>query len=249
LSKFIAESISSKNALSSATLAKSLPVNVLIIGENGSGKEPLAKIIVDNIEPLDIKDFEESIESFKNQTLFIKNFSKANNIKQLLEISQKNGLRLIATSSENIDYKAVDEAFPVKIELEPLKNRVEDAKVLAKNIFNEAKSNLTIENEGNLEFKKLNIDYDKDLYQLKRDIYLSILFDSIGENELLSFLEKYIEKELKNGKEYRDLIHLYEIPILKSSKKLYKSQLQMATKLNINRITLRKKLEIYKEKI
>jgi DNA-binding protein Fis len=62
---------------------------------------------------------------------------------------------------------------------------------------------------------------------------------------MLQAMENYITKNLENGATYRDLIKIFEIPLLKAAKKIYKSQLQMADKLEINRITLRKKIHHY----
>ncbi|MBD3830017.1 MAG: Fis family transcriptional regulator, partial [Arcobacter sp.] len=46
---------------------------------------------------------------------------------------------------------------------------------------------------------------------------------------------------------YKDLSYIFEVPLLKAATKKYKSQVQVAKHLGLNRITLRKKLEIYKD--
>ena len=58
-------------------------------------------------------------------------------------------------------------------------------------------------------------------------------------------LEQFILNKLKKEYNYKDLLEYFEIPLLKAAKKEYKSQLQMANKLQINRITLRKKIDQY----
>ncbi len=55
----------------------------------------------------------------------------------------------------------------------------------------------------------------------------------------------FFVREFKVERTYKQLLEVFEIPLLKAAKKVYKSQLQMANKLNINRITLRKKLNKY----
>ena len=57
--------------------------------------------------------------------------------------------------------------------------------------------------------------------------------------------ESYISKKLDDNESYKYFLKMIEIPLLNMAKLKFKSQLQMATKLNLNRITLRKKIEQY----
>ena len=59
--------------------------------------------------------------------------------------------------------------------------------------------------------------------------------------------EKYLSENLRGENSYKDLSYIFEVPLLKASTKKYKSQVQVAKHLGLNRITLRKKLEIYKD--
>ena len=58
-------------------------------------------------------------------------------------------------------------------------------------------------------------------------------------------LEKFISNKLESENTYKYFLKVIEIPLLNVAKEKFKSQLQMATKLNLNRITLRKKIEQY----
>jgi DNA-binding protein Fis len=58
-------------------------------------------------------------------------------------------------------------------------------------------------------------------------------------------LEYFISKKLSEQCNYKYFLKLIEIPLLNMAKFKFKSQLQMANKLNLNRITLRKKIEQY----
>ena len=80
---------------------------------------------------------------------------------------------------------------------------------------------------------------------LKQSIYKSILLQSMNKYEVMDTLYDFFVRELKEERTYKTLLEVFEIPLLKASKKVYKSQLQTAKKLNINRITLRKKLNKY----
>jgi DNA-binding protein Fis len=68
---------------------------------------------------------------------------------------------------------------------------------------------------------------------------------SINEDDLENILYNFFIKKLKNQSTYKELLSIFEIPMLKAGQKVYKSQLQISNKLNINRITLRKKLDKY----
>jgi DNA-binding protein Fis len=63
----------------------------------------------------------------------------------------------------------------------------------------------------------------------------------------MMLLEKFMLDTMQGENAYRDLVYLFEAPLLRASQKKYKSQLQMSRHLGLNRITLRKKLEIHKD--
>jgi DNA-binding protein Fis len=63
----------------------------------------------------------------------------------------------------------------------------------------------------------------------------------------MMLLENYFEENFKGENNYRDFSYIFEAPLLKSAQRKYKSQLQMAKYLGLNRITLRKKLDQHKE--
>ena len=62
----------------------------------------------------------------------------------------------------------------------------------------------------------------------------------MSSEDMKTSLEDFIYNKLDEGYNYKDLLEIFEVPLLKASKKKYKSQLQMANNLQINRITLRK---------
>jgi DNA-binding protein Fis len=50
---------------------------------------------------------------------------------------------------------------------------------------------------------------------------------------------------MEKTKTYKELLELFEIPLLQAAKKRFKSQVKMADNLDINRNTLRKKILQY----
>jgi DNA-binding protein Fis len=89
------------------------------------------------------------------------------------------------------------------------------------------------------------MDFSKNSISLRESIYRGVVFDSIDEKQVKSLLEGFLLKEMDKRAEYKDLLEIFEIPLIKASRAKYKSQLQMASALNINRNTLRKKINQY----
>jgi DNA-binding protein Fis len=59
--------------------------------------------------------------------------------------------------------------------------------------------------------------------------------------------EKYLYDRLGSHNDYRNFLYLYEVPLIRAGLKRFKSQLQLADKLGLNRNTLRKKIAENKE--
>ena len=245
MEKFIAHSPSSKQALHIAKISASLPVNILISGDVGVGKKLLAKEILQNTLSYEALELEQLIQqknidlqSYKSIIVF--DIENALNQKQLFE--KLNNIKIIATST--LEYNDTKNNFPVKIKLEPLSQRKEDLDELIDIYIKEANkiylSNKTVDD--------IKIDTSKNGISLKASIFKSILLNSITKDELIDIMYNYFLKELsKEEKSYKELLEIFEIPLLKASKQICKSQVQMAKQLDINRITLRKKLNTYFE--
>ncbi len=250
MDKFIAKSNSSKKALKSATLASTLPVNILIVGEEGVGKKLLSKEISKNGYSFDIQKFQILIKenkiNFDNYNeLILYNVEKANNLIGLMKLLNRYNIKVIATSTLFKDF--YNEFFLVIINIPPLLERREDLEELKRVYLEEAKEVFHLE-----EIPKSNnieIDISKNGLSLKKSIFKSILFNSIKENELKKIIENFIYQEFEKKSSYKELLKLFEIPLLRASQRKYKSQLQMAKNLKLNRITLRKKLDSYKEEL
>ena len=149
--------------------------------------------------------------------------------------------KIVATSIE----KSIrfNNHFAVKIEIPPLQERLEDLEELTNIYTKEAYS--IFANDINYDKKFLTIDLSQNGKSLKNSIYKSVLTHTIKEKEIQSILEYYFEQQLEENATYKDMLEVFEIPLLKAAQKLFKSQVQMANNLDINRITLRKKLDMY----
>ena len=242
MKKFIARSEASKKILNIAQMSSSLPVNVMIIGEVGVGKKLLAQNILPDATYFDAKVLEENLtkETFNTEEykeLIILNIDSVLNKKEFL--LHLNEIKIVVTTTKNLT--DVESQFAIKIDIPPLVQRVEDLEEL-KNIY------LTEANDiynANIEMDDLEFDLSLNGDTLKNSIYKTVSMRALNDEDMMKSLEYFISNKFNENKDYRDLLKYFEIALLKAAKNRFKSQLQMATKLNINRMTLRKKLEQY----
>jgi len=239
---FIAISDSSKKIYNIAQMSATLPVNVLITGQTGVGRKLLANVALPDSQTFDASELEKLIIDNKinlndYNSLIVYNINKVLNKKEFLE--NLKDIKIVATGFE--EKQAYVDNFAVKIYITPLEQRDEDLKELTKIYVQEANKIYFLSSTP----KKLNIDLSGNGITLKQSIYKSILLQSITKTDILNILYEYFIKEMKQEKTYKELIGIFEIPLLKASKAIFKSQLQMSGKLKINRITLRKKLNKY----
>ncbi len=244
---YIAVSEISKEILNSATLLKSLGVNALIVGEKGVGKKALASYITSNTKIYEAKelqvDINDNVITINNESIIINNIENITNIELFINWSLKNDIRVIATSTSKDLNPKLQDFFSINIDIPPLDMRKEDIKPLANKFALEAGKVLGSSNKPG----KLIVNTSQNAHSLRKSIYFSYLFESIGESEIMMLMENFILSNLEGENSYRDLEYLFEAPLLRASQKKYKSQLQMAKHLGLNRITLRKKLEVHKE--
>ncbi len=240
--KFIAKSESSKKLLNIAQMSSTLPVNIIITGQKGVGKKILARTILPDAPILEGKVLEESIN---NKTIDLDQYSEMivkdincvlNKIEFLESLSN---IKIVATAE--FLSSDIEASFAIKIDIPPLEQRVEDLEELTKLYLDEA----NFIYDSKIQEKSLEIDLEQNGISLKKSIFKNTFLHSMNEEDMKKSLEGFIYNKLQEGYNYKDLLEIFEIPLLKASKKKYKSQLQMANNLQINRITLRKKIDTY----
>ncbi len=244
---YIAVSEISKEILNSATLLKSLGVNALIIGQKGVGKKELASYIIPNTKVHEAKelqvDINDKVITISNESIIVDNIDNITNVDLFINWALKNDIRVIATSITKELNPKLQDFFSLNIDIPNLEDRKEDIKPLANKFANEAGKILGADKKP----EKLIINTSENAHSLRKSIFFSYLFESLGESEIMMLLESFILDNLEGENSYRDLEYLFEAPLLRASQKKYKSQLQMAKHLGLNRITLRKKIEVHKE--
>jgi len=242
---FVANSRASQEALKSANLLKSLKINAIILGDVGVGKLTLAKFILPKATVVDGNNSNELYKAIEsNHTLIIKNFTDITNFSKVKSEVEKNGVRIIATASrDSIAETVYDDFFSLKITIPPLSQRLEDVELLANKFLQEV-CELFGDKEISISFE--NLDLSKNCYSLRRSVYLKYLIESFDESDVMKIMESFLSKKIGGKNDYRENLHLYDVPIIRSGFKKFGSQLKMSEKFGLNRNTLRRKITEYK---
>ncbi len=245
---FIAYSRASQEALKSANLLKSLNINALITGESGTGKRSLAKFILPKAEVVDGSSFAEVLSIVStNSEIVIKNFDKITNFTTLQNALQKHQTRVIATSKIELQEKISSEFFSLKITIPPLIQREEDIEPLAKKFFEEVYTIFGKQIQNDISLENLSPDLSQNCYSLRRSVYIKYIIDSLEKEDVLQVMEEFLSKKLGGKNDYREQLYLFDVPMLRSGFKKFHSQLNMSEKFGLNRNTLRKKINDYKD--
>ena len=212
--EYIANDPKSKKIKKLALMLRNLDINIYIYGEKGTGKSYLANFIANGE--------------------IVENFDALNSLPKL-----KN--RLIAVGSGKIN-DSLKEKFKisVEIELDPLNRRPLDTEEFIEHFKKEVQRELKIENEP----ENLSIDLSENLNSLKRSIYSSYICQIRTKDEVIKCLENYFERHYNSEESnYNEELKLFDKAIIGALKKRYKSKVQIAKHLKINRATLSKKME------
>ena len=219
---FLATSEYLKKIKNIADMCKQLKINVYIWGGRGVGKTFLAKYIAPN-----------AVINPKTSTInpvILEDFDKA----PLLEF--KNNF-LIATGSQPLNKDILKKYFTMDIELKPLSEHPEDIEDFIDLFKQQAKEELKINKHINI----TNPDISENLNSLKRQIYSMYLLPQ-NKTEIFDILKHYYENT-SNPLTYEEELNNFEKTLFSAMRTKYKSKLQIANHLKINRVTLTKKMK------
>ena len=246
---FIAKSRASLEALKSANLLKSLNLNALITGEEGSGKITLARYILPEAEIVDGSSLNEVLSLLAvNKSIIIRNFDKISSYQRFNTAMKNFNTRVIATSKNIFLDDLSSEYFSLKINILPLSERSEDLDLLIEKFFKEASVIFGSDIQRDIFLKNLNIDISSNCNSLKKSVYAHYFSCSLDEKDLMQIMEEYLLKQIGGKNDYRDQLYLFDVPMIRSGFKKFNSQLKISEKFGLNRNTLRKKINDYKDK-
>ncbi len=241
VANFLGTSRASTEAFKTANLLKTLSVNALIYGENGTGKLTLARYILPNAPILSTHNFDELLEAINsNSELIITHVEDAPNLRRLIDTIVASTARIVVTSKDNTQSELLQDSFSVRINIPPLSERREDVRALLELFMHEANS--VFGEEKPFEMPTYELDLSQNAVSLRKQLFLHYQFSNIGENDLMAIMEQYLSDKLGSKNDYRKYLHLYEVPLIRVGLKQFKSQLQLSDKLGLNRNTLRKKI-------
>jgi len=241
VTSFITASEASYQAKKTATLLKTLTVNALIMGEVGVGKESLACFILPDAPIIDASNFEELLTTLESsREIVITNIDNSPNLKRLIDTINLHSNRVIATAKHSYNNEFIDDLFSIKFDIPPLKERLEDVTLLIEKFTQEA----VLLFGRNEDFKTENLlpDLTQNALSLKRQVMIHYLLQDIKDVELMDIIQNYLQTKLGSNSDYRNFLYLYEVPLIRAGLQKFKSQLQLADKLGLNRNTLRKKI-------
>lgn len=246
VTNFVTASEASYQAFKTATLLKTLNVSALIMGEVGVGKKSLASFILPDAPIVDASNFNELLQSLESSNkIIISNIDNTPNIERLIQAIKENSVRVIATSRQSFSNEFIDDLFSVKFDIPPLCKRDKDVNELVA-LFEEEAAEL-FGGDQKLDLNNFVPDLSQNSNSLKRQVMINYLLQDIQDKELMQIIENYLHDKLGSNSDYRNYLYLYEAPLIKAGLHRFKSQLQLADKLGLNRNTLRKKISDNKQ--
>jgi len=220
------------------TLSKSLLLSSIIIGEPYTGKMTLVKSIYPQSIYVDAKDTDALQHAISNyQELIIYNFEY---IKDLSTLDLENK-RVIAIANDVLNTKSIEDHFAFVYHMPPLRERLSYVKELSKELSNKIREDLMIETPINIDLDSL--DLSQNFKSFKISLYKEVIKKSLNQDDIEDVLYQFFWENLKGSNQYYDLLHIFETPLIKAGLNRYKSQLQLAKVLGLNRNTLRKKIQ------
>lgn len=238
---FLTASDASLEAFKTANLLKSLSVSAVIIGARGTGKLTLARYILPHAPVIDASNLDELLDSLeKYDAVIVHRMDEISNLKRFEEALGRTKTRIIATGGFRFSQEQLENIFSIRLVIPALNERPEDI-VLLKDFFTkEAQETFgKIASDNTNEFVP---DVSENAFSLRRQVYLHYLLSSVEENDLMGIVESFLFDKIGSNNDYRKFLHLFEVPLIRAGIKKFKSQLQLADRLGLNRNTLRKKI-------
>jgi DNA-binding NtrC family response regulator len=245
--RFIAESKPLKEALRSANLLRSLSFNTLITGENGTGRHTLARFMKPDAPLLHGDDPALHRKLDGLPVAIVDRLEALRSPRDFQEKIDQDKIQMIGIAGTEGVAESVADLFGVRIALPPLSERHEDVPPLAARFLREFMEMFDI--DGDIALNPERFDLSNNAFSLRRSVCLQLMSQQIEAPQLMGLIEDYLDRRMRVAQEniYRSELGLYEIPLIRAGTRHFKSQLKMAQAFGLNRNTLRKKINEWKD--
>ena len=234
---FLSNSPQIDNIVKGFTLTKSLFVSSILIGKAHTGKKTLIKTLFPQaiyVDGTNRETLEQALEN--NNEIIIYNFHKVAYFEQL-NFQNK---RIIAITNHVENSLKIDKKFAFIYNMPSIEER-EDKNELIKYFQKKIQEKLML--EGEIKIKQEKLDFTENIKSLCASLHKELLINTYKKEEIEEILFHYIHRIIDGNNAYRELLPLFEKPLIQAGLNKFKSQLQLSSILGLNRNTLRKKMQ------
>ncbi len=234
---FLSNSPKVDHIIRGLSLSKSLLVSSILVGEPYSGKKYLVKTIFPKAFVVDARannDIKTILQKYDE--LIITHFEYLKDS----EIPDFSNKKVIAIADTPYDISKAENRFAFVYEMPPLRERKEDIALLKEHFCTQIKKELMINKDITIDTDQL--DLSENIRSLKASIYRILVTSDLNQQALENLLYRYLKPKIEGNNAYRDLLGIFERPLIKAGLSRYRSQLKLSNVLGLNRNTLRKKI-------
>ncbi|NKQ41572.1 MAG: Fis family transcriptional regulator [Sulfurovum sp.] len=235
--QFLSNSPKVKQIINGLTLTKSLFVASIVVGEPYIGKKSLVESIFPKGTFINGSDCDTLMHALQTQEEII-----IYNFESILDLSRYDfaNKRIIAIANNIHNSISIEEKFAFIYHMPSLQERPEDLSLLLEHFSNAISQELLITTDTAIDIKQL--DLSENIKSFRASIYRQLITANIDQEALEHLIYKYLYEKIEGNNAYRDLLGLFERPLIKAGLSKYRSQLKLSSILGLNRNTLRKKI-------
>jgi len=235
--QFLSNCVQIDNIVKGLTISKSLFISAIVVGEPHTGKKTLVRTLFPHSKFIDANNTEEMLKALNSyDEVILYNFESISN----LEILNFENKRVIAIANKITNRAIIEKKFAFIYDVPPLREREKDVEILTDYFSKKIKKELMLNTNTKIDYKR--VDISQNIKSLRASIYKKLILKDLTAQDIESILFEYLYKEIKGNNAYRELIVLFEKPLIEAGLLKYKSQLRLSSVLGINRNTLRKKI-------
>ena len=227
-----------KKIIKHMELNKYIIASFILNGQSYTGRMALVKSIYDNVKVIDgryLKSHQKDIQ--KNSKLIIYNFEKIENIDYI----DFNNTQIIAISNYESIPKSIQNKFAFIYEMPSLQTRTTEVQIFIERTIKQVQDILNVKIDEKMDIGKL--DLSKNLKYIEAFIYKEIIKKTLSREDIEEALYIYLHSQIKNESGYKELLKVFERPLIKAGIDIHKSNLKLSQALGINRNTLSKKIK------